>query len=114
MSGPEVPLSVEMERAADALQRFNTEYGDLYQPDAAWRPSELRREAKHRAAEEQEAVEKAAAVDMLARELFAAQRKCFPDRPDLEAWETAWGSTRQNCINLAEALVESGWRKEDA
>lgn len=53
MSAPEIPLSVQMLQAADTLQRFNTE-NDLYHPDAPWRPSELRREAMHRAAEERE------------------------------------------------------------
>lgn len=113
MTATDLPLSVQMLQAADTLQRFNTE-NDMYQPDAPWRPSELRREAKHREAEEREAVERGVAVELMARELFAAQRVCFPERPDLEDWDTAWGSTRQNCINLAEALVGAGWRKEGA
>lgn len=107
----DVPLSVQMFQAADTLQRFNTE-NDLYTPDAPWRPSELRREAKHREVEEREAVEKAAAVEALARELLDAQRVCYPDRTDLESWELATGTVRQNCVNLAEILVGNGWRKE--
>ncbi|MFV8317170.1 hypothetical protein [Mycobacterium sp. 23] len=105
MSAPDLSkLSSRMRYAADVLEEFNTDHPNLYNADAPWRPSELLREAAHVEAEE-------ALVEQLARELFAAQRRCFPDRPDLEAWETAWGSTRQNCINLAEMLVESGWHK---
>lgn len=114
MTATDVPLSVQMLQAADTLQRFNTEYGDLYQPDAPWRPSELRREAKHREVEEREAADKAAAVEALARELLEAQHLCYPDREELESWELATPTVRQNCINLAEALIESGWRKECA
>jgi hypothetical protein len=34
--------------AADTIEAFNQEYGDLYTADAPWRPSELRRESVHR------------------------------------------------------------------
>ena len=48
------PLSVRMLRAADILEEFNLCNPDIYQKDAYWRPSELRREAMHLAEEEKD------------------------------------------------------------
>jgi hypothetical protein len=45
-------LSERMLLAANILEEFNTTYSDIYNLDAHWRPSELRREAAHRRTEE--------------------------------------------------------------
>lgn len=107
------PLSQRMREAADALQEFNTE-NDLYTPDAPWRPSELRKEAVHREAEERGAAEKAREMEDLAITLFATQHTLCPDRPDLESWVETTSTIRENCRALATAIIEAGWRKGDS
>lgn len=66
------PLSQQMLQAANIIERFNTEYSDIYNLDGAWRPSELRREAADREAEEREATEREGMVGELAREMWAS------------------------------------------
>src|SRR6185437_1327331 len=55
MTDPQ-PLSQRVLVMADWLEELNAHYD--YQPDAYWRPSELRTEAKHMATEEREAVDR--------------------------------------------------------
>jgi len=90
------PLSVRMRLAANVLEEFNNrkheDVGILYTSDAPWRPSELRREARHIEDEEQEATEH----ELMAQELVA-DFCAFP-----------WKSH----IDFARRLIANGWRKD--
>ena len=86
------PLSVRMRIAANTLEEFNTHRTILYPSDTPWRPSELRREARHVEDEEQEAAEH----ELMAKELVA-DFCAFP-----------WKSH----IDSARRLIANGWRKD--
>ena len=92
------PLSARMRVAANILEEVNTRTrtpgytGLLYPTDAPWRPSELRREARHVEDEEQEAAEH----ELMAKELVA-DFCAFP-----------WKSH----IDSARRLIANGWRKD--
>jgi len=86
------PLSVRMRLAANTLEEFNTHRTILYPSDTPWRPSELRREARHVEDEEQEAAEH----ELMAKELVA-DFCAFP-----------WKSH----IDSARRLIANGWRKD--
>jgi|SRR6516164_5999815 len=88
------PLSVRMRIAANTVEEFNNKYNWGLPPssDAPWRPSELRREARHVEDEEQEAAEH----ELMAKELVA-DFCAFP-----------WKSH----IDSARRLIANGWRKD--
>ena len=94
------PLSVRMRIAANTLEEFNNrkhkDVGILYTSDAPWRPSELRREARHVEDEEQEAAERDMLVEQLAEALCEAHNEVNSSDP--------FGP-------IARILIENGWRK---
>lgn len=113
MSQPD-SLADHMELLADGLERVNRELVDdngepIYNLDAAWRASQLRKEATHRRAEEKEIAEEDALAQTLAREIFEAQRSKYLTRADLDNWDGA-GQPREDATNIARKLIESGWR----
>lgn len=93
------PLSIRMLQAAKIIEEFNTVYSDIYNLDAAWRPSELRREADHRAAEETEAAERDQHIEELAHLLASAE------------WAQVGHASRGYLLTVARRVIESGWRK---
>jgi hypothetical protein len=101
-AGKPPPFSVQMRIAANILEEFNnrTHNGGavLYTSDAPWRPSELRREARHVEDEEQEAAERDLMVEELAEDLCEAHDQVHTDDP--------FGP-------VARILIENGWRKDD-
>jgi len=90
------PLSVRMRIAANTLEEFNTRRTILYPSDTPWRPSELRREARHVEDEEQEAAERDMLVEQLAEALCEAHNEVNSSDP--------FGP-------IARILIENGWRK---
>ena len=92
------PLSVRMRLAANTLEEFNNHGGAIVYPsDTPWRPSELRREARHVEDEEQEAAERDLMVEELAEALCEAHNDINTDDP--------FGP-------IARILIENGWRKD--
>ena len=92
------PLSMRMRIAAGILEEFNDHGGAiLYPSDTPWRPSELRREARHVEDEEQEAAERDLMVDELADALCEAHNEVNSSDP--------FGP-------IARILIENGWRKD--
>ena len=93
------PLSVRMRIAANTVEEFNNKYNWGLPPssDAPWRPSELRREARHVEDEEQEAAERDLMVDELADALCEAHNEVNSSDP--------FGP-------IARILIENGWRKD--
>ena len=90
------PLSARMRIAADILEEFNTR-GAIYATDAPWRPSELRREARHVEDEEQEAAERDLMVEDLAEDLCEAHNEVNSSDP---------------FAPVARWLIDNGWRKD--
>ena len=91
------PLSVRMRLAANTLEEFNTRRTILYPSDTPWRPSELRREARHVEDEEQEAAERDLMAEDLAEDLCEAHNHVNTDDP--------FGP-------VARILIDNGWRKD--
>jgi len=96
------PLSMRMRIAANILEEFNDRRNNggaifPYTGDAPWRPSELRREARHVEDEEQEAAERDLMVDELADALCEAHNEVNSSDP--------FGP-------IARILIENGWRKD--
>jgi hypothetical protein len=89
------PLSVRMRIAANTLEEFNTHRTILYPSDTPWRPSELRREARHVEDEEQEATEREMLAEQLADDLSSVFSHADTFGP------------------VAHWLIENGWRKDD-
>ena len=79
------PLSARMRVAANILEelnnRGNNQEAVLYTSDAPWRPSELRREARHVEDEEQEEAERDLMVEELAEALCEAHNEINTDDP---------------------------------
>jgi hypothetical protein len=102
MPDTEYNLADEMRRAADAIEAFNQRNPDIYNIDAYWLPSELRREAEHVDAEEREKAERELLVEELARDVFngSYQNLVWPDTSSANTYRK-W----------ARAAVEAGWHK---
>ena len=88
------PLSMRMRIAANTLEEFNHRLekenwgapgaagiGAFYSTDTGWRPSELRREARHVEDEEQEEAERDLMVEELAEALCEAHNEINTDDP---------------------------------
>ena len=95
------PLSARMRVAANILEelnnRGNNQEAVLYTSDAPWRPSELRREARHVEDEEQEATERDLMAEELAEALCEAHNEVNSSDP---------------FAPIARILIENGWRKD--
>ena len=97
------PLSARMRVAANILEEVNTRTrtpgytGLLYPTDAPWRPSELRREARHVEDEEQEATERDLMAEELAEALCEAHNEVNSSDP---------------FAPVARWLIDNGWRKD--
>ena len=93
------PLSMRMRIAANILEEFNDRRDNggaiAYTGDAPWRPSELRREARHVEDEEQEATEREMLAEQLADDLSSVFSHADTFGP------------------VAHWLIENGWRKDD-
>jgi len=95
------PLSMRMRIAANILEEFNDRRDNggaiAYTGDAPWRPSELRREARHVEDEEQEAAERDLMVEELAEALCEAHNEVNSSDP---------------FAPVARWLIDNGWRKD--
>jgi len=85
-------LADRMRRAADTIEAFNKRYPEV-QPDAPWRPSDLRKHAEHVEAQDRE-------FGLMAKELAG------------ELYRTIGGSMSEGeWRKRARKLIDAGWRK---
>ena len=99
-----MPLSVRMRIAAETVEEFNIR---TRTPDAPWRPSELRREARHVEDEEQEAAERDTLVEQLAEALCEAHNEVISSDP-ADMMSLIWVPYGP----IARILIANGWRKD--
>lgn len=103
------PMSLRLIDAADTIAEWNASMADTYTANAPWRPSELRDEAMHLAAEEAALEERGWVVDRLAEAIYAA----FQRPAGRPVWAHVDAGVADNYRRVADLLIEAGWRPRE-